>query len=221
MKFLTHIINAHITSTTILFLLGMNSEISDHIAKFEKAFKSIPVKVIMAEASERELVIYKKIRCKAWYNVMVDHTVIYEDEKSLEDARKSIMKFIDEQGIDSDNLILSGLSQGGALALYTGGLSPTKYKAVIGLNTYLSYYLLKNCTQKQDIIMLNGRNDKVFPLSDIKMLIKYYRWRYGKIYHFICDGKHRICMEKLVYLINIVLTDSIDSYSYNESLELF
>lgn len=221
MKFLTHIINAHISGTTILFLLGLNSKLDQYIDNFQEAFESRAVRVILAQAPESKVVIYKKVLTNAWYSFVVDDTFLYEDKESLEATRTEIMNFIKEQEIDPNDLILSGFSQGGAMTLYTGCMSPDMYKAVIALNTYLPFHLLTNCKQKQKILMFNTKDDKIFRLGLVKRFINMYRLFYGEINHFISDGGHMIYLDKLIFLIDIITNNLIHNYTPNDTVEIY
>lgn len=221
MKFVHKILNAHITCTTLLFLFGLNSKISDHLASFEDVFKTIPVKVILLQPPKQKVFIYKEVVLRAWYKVTVDETMLAEDKQSMEEARIALMDFIKTNKIQTENLILAGFSQGGALALYTACLADFKFHSVLGLCTYLPFHLLVNTVQKQNVVMLNTKNDPVFPLSAVQILIRIFNSLHGNVFHFVCEGNHHIYFDRLGFLVNAILDGEIFQNPVPYSIEIY
>ncbi|KRH92040.1 Lysophospholipase, partial [Pseudoloma neurophilia] len=203
------------------FLFGLNSRIDDNVDTFNHFFKNVPAKIILAEAPMQKLTIFKDLHIRAWYNITVDETYLSEDKKTMDISKDSILKYIKDNNIDTNQLILAGFSQGGALALYTGCMAPFKFKFVIGYCTYLPYNLLNNKPNKQNIILFNTKQDQIFPFYTICMLKRVFVALHFEIYHFVSDGIHRIYYDKLLYLIKCIENNSIFTYKLNEEIEMY
>lgn len=216
-----HILNEHIVGPTLLFLFGLNTKIEYFLHQFEERADLIPARIILAEPPEQKLYIKRPVTIRAWYKVTVDETMLSEDAESLENARLSLLDFIDQQNIVPEDTFLVGYSQGGALALYTACLSNLKFKSVIGMCTYLPYNLLKKTVTKQDLILLNTYDDEVFPFTAIEMLVKIYNRWHGHVFHFVCDGTHELDLNRLVYLLESIEYGNIYQTKVDYPIKIF
>lgn len=214
------ILNAHITTTTLMFLIGMNTEISDYMQTFD-IFKCFPLRIILVQPPKRIVHVYKRFEVPAWYDITVDDHYVSEDQKSINEGKSAILNLIDQLKIDYENLILAGYSQGGALAIYTACNVKKKFKAVIGICTYLCYDLLKKTHNKQNILLLNTYDDDIIPLNLVYCTLYFFRQFKNECYHFVCPGTHNLDCEKLFLLVNLALNGQIFRQKLRNSIELF
>lgn len=196
------IINAHITTTTILFLFGLNTEINDHLQEFQKLYENEDIRVILVEPPIQNVYIFRKMSIGAWYEFKIDNTGFSENKETMEISRIQILDLIKELEIDHSTLILSGFSQGGAMALYISSF--IKVISCVVLCTYIPYNLLFSKLKNQNLIFFfNTENDEVFPLDFVTLLIQIFRKLHHRIEHFVSEGTHEINYNILKHLIEI------------------
>lgn len=196
------IINAHITTTTILFLFGLNTEINDHLEEFQKLYENEDIRVILVEPPIQNVYIFRKMSIGAWYEFKIDNTGFSENKETMEISRIQILDLIKELEIDHSTLILSGFSQGGAMALYISSF--IKVISCVVLCTYIPYNLLFSKLKNQNLIFFfNTENDEVFPLDFVTLLIQIFRKLHHRIEHFVSEGTHEINYNILKHLIEI------------------
>ncbi|ELQ74523.1 Lysophospholipase [Trachipleistophora hominis] len=191
MQLFYEILNPTALKSFILFLHGLNTKTKDIIANFEMMAKELPdTQIILLQAPKQDVVIYKPVQVTAWYRFKVDETVVYEERESMDESRRKILELIDELKIPKERLIISGFSQGGAMALYTALTHSEKFMAVIGMCTYLSSHLFYQEVYDQKVIMISAKNDEVFSLEFIRFLVSFYNRFFGNIIFMEMDGDH-------------------------------
>lgn len=112
-------------------------------------------------------------KMRAWFDIVnLDHDA-KEDEAGIRDSEKFITQLINrevERGIPSRKIVLTGFSQGGAMALQCG----LRYsEALAGILVLSAWLPLSNtvaaerniANQKTPILMLHGTIDPLIPLS--------------------------------------------------------
>ena len=109
----------------------------------------------------------------AWYDLYAPSESQQEDLAGItrsEDYLNSLIENEIKRGIASDQIVLAGFSQGGAIALHTATRYPKKLAGVLALSTYLP---LKATLAKQahaanlatPIFMAHGRADDIISLD--------------------------------------------------------
>jgi phospholipase/carboxylesterase len=109
----------------------------------------------------------------AWYDLYAPSESQQEDLAGItrsEDYLNSLIENEIKRGIASDQIVLAGFSQGGAIALHSATRYPKKLAGVLALSTYLP---LKATLAKQahaanlatPIFMAHGRADDIISLD--------------------------------------------------------
>ncbi|CAN4269021.1 COG0400 Predicted esterase [Methylophilaceae bacterium] len=109
----------------------------------------------------------------AWYDLYAPSDSQKEDLAGItrsEDSLNSLIENEIKRGIASDQIVLAGFSQGGAIALHSATRYPKKLAGVLALSTYLP---LKATLAKQahaanlatPIFMAHGRADDIISLD--------------------------------------------------------
>jgi len=109
----------------------------------------------------------------AWYDLYAPSDSQKEDLAGItrsEDYLNSLIENEIKRGIASDQIVLAGFSQGGAIALHSATRYPKKLAGVLALSTYLP---LKTTLAKQahaanlatPIFMAHGRADDIISLD--------------------------------------------------------
>eukprot|EP00698_Gefionella_okellyi_P018649 TRINITY_DN5618_c0_g1_i1.p1 TRINITY_DN5618_c0_g1~~TRINITY_DN5618_c0_g1_i1.p1 ORF type:complete len:217 (-),score=17.02 TRINITY_DN5618_c0_g1_i1:35-685(-) len=97
------------------------------------------VKFIMPQAEEQYVTMHK-MRMPAWFDILAADEYAREDLEGLEKSRSKIDGIIGGEvarGIRSDRIAIVGISQGGALGLYTALKSEHKLAGVAAVSTWL------------------------------------------------------------------------------------
>ena len=93
------------------------------------------------------------------------------ESKDFKTQVKRITKIVNKE-IDilkgrSERVILSGISQGGTIALHVALTLPFKIKSVIGIHTLFLKEMIKNYEKLNDIpiYLFSGREDKIYNIK--------------------------------------------------------
>lgn len=187
------VLNPSALTNFIILLHGLNmqtSDMVDHITPF--ADSHADTQIILVQAPKREVVIYRELEMPAWYRVMVDETMLYEERDTLDECRAAIHHIISERGIPVDRLIISGFSQGGAVALYVALTCRQRFMAAIGMCTYLPSHLFYQDNYEQKAIIVSARSDSVFTPLLVRLMVALYSRMFGRILHMEIEGGHAI-----------------------------
>ena len=109
----------------------------------------------------------------AWYDIVAPRIDSEQDEEGVRFSASQINQLIEiemSKGIQSENIILAGFSQGGAIALHTGLRFNKPLGGIMALSTYLlldtSVSTEANSNNKKvPIFYAHGSNDPVIPIS--------------------------------------------------------
>ena len=158
--------------SSIIWLHGLGANGHD----FEPLVPSLPnqhTRFIFPHAPERPITINGGMVMPGWYDIYGLDSTSEQDAQGIRESELLVCQYIAseiEQGIDSQQIILAGFSQGGAIALHTGLRYPKTLGGILALSTYLP---LSNtvdneihaANRKIPIFMGHGEFDPVVPFS--------------------------------------------------------
>ena len=129
---------------SIIWLHGLGATANDFppIVPHLGLDDSRPIRFIFPQAPDRPITINGGYVMPGWYDIKGLDLASKEDREGLEISRNTVEKLIDgqiEQGVPSENIILAGFSQGGAVTYYTGTRTPRKLAGLLTLSTYLVF----------------------------------------------------------------------------------
>lgn len=100
------------------------------------------IRFVFPHAPVRPVTLNAGFQMRAWYDIVgIDRT----SPQDLEGIRQSqadvaaLIKRENRRGVDTDQIVLAGFSQGGAVALYAGLRYPERLAGILGLSTYLPH----------------------------------------------------------------------------------
>jgi len=112
-------------------------------------------------------------RMPGWYDIKGVTIDDKQDAVGMAESQQLLEGLVEEQiakGISSENIILAGFSQGGAVAYFTGVRSKQKFAGLLALSTYLPFD--QNTKREQSganldtpIFASHGSYDAVVPLA--------------------------------------------------------
>ena len=109
----------------------------------------------------------------AWFDIVSPDFAQQEDETGIRQSQAYIDALIErenERGITTENIIIAGFSQGGAIALQTGLRYPQRLAGVMALSSYLPLVQslreeASEANQHLPIFMAHGSHDPVVPYT--------------------------------------------------------
>ena len=161
---------------------------------------------VFPHAPQRPVTINMGYVMPAWYDIVhLDDRPNREPSADVIDATAQVHVLIQEQmaqGIPSENIILGGFSQGGAMALHAGVRFPHSLGGIMVLSAYELRADTREaealpCNAETPMLFCHGRNDPMVPVS-----------RGRKAYEaYVSDGRacvwhdypmaHEVCVEEL------------------------
>lgn len=160
---------------TVIWLHGLGADGTDFVPIVPELHLpyAAHIKFIFPHAPIRPVTLNGGMPMRAWFDIdelSLDVDVDYDD---IFQAYHMVSQLIDqeiESGIDSENIVLAGFSQGGALALMIALKYPHQLGAIIGLSCFLpDSDRLKSYTDHQQqttpTFLGHGTQDLIVPLS--------------------------------------------------------
>ncbi len=131
------------------------------------------IRFVFPNAPIRPVTINGGMSMRAWYDVRSANLREFEDEPSILHSAELVTQYIEyenERGVGSDNIIVAGFSQGGAIALHTGLRHPEKLAGILALSTYLPLPQKLDdeahaSNESTSIFMAHGVFDPVIPID--------------------------------------------------------
>jgi phospholipase/carboxylesterase len=131
------------------------------------------VRFVFPHAPVRPVTINNGMRMRAWYDILALSGSSRQDEAGIRASAALLDDFIRrerERGIEAARIVLTGFSQGGAIALHTGLRYPQRLGGIAALSTYLPmpHRLAEEASQVNrdlPILMCHGTGDPMLPVQ--------------------------------------------------------
>jgi phospholipase/carboxylesterase len=131
------------------------------------------VRFVFPHAPMRAVTINGGAVMRAWYDIVSLEGVRREDDAGVRASQASVEALIAREtsrGIPAGRLVLTGFSQGGAIALQTGLRHAERLAGIMALSTYLplaSTLVAEGSAANRDvpIFMAHGRHDGLIPIE--------------------------------------------------------
>ena len=102
---------------------------------------SLPIRFIFPHAPVRPITLNAGMAMRGWYDLKsLELDRSRQDPEGVRVSSEQVLSLVQteiDRGIATDNIILAGFSQGGAIALFTALTGPVRFAGVMGLSTYL------------------------------------------------------------------------------------
>lgn len=218
MELLEHIeIEPAVTArSTVIWLHGLGADGHDFepIVPELNLADDAGIRFIFPHAPIRPVTINDGAEMRAWYDFVPHSETAGTDDISVSSAQ--IAQFIEremERGIQSEQVLLAGFSQGGVIALHTGTRFRHRLAGILALSTYLHDF---SSTQKEmsdenlaiPIMMAHGTRDPMIPImraatsrENLVRLGYDVRWFNYPMGHQVCIEE----VEEIARFINEVL----------------
>ena len=163
----------HQCSVIWLHGLGANGHDFEPLVPELRLDASAGIRFIFPHAPHMPVSINGGMHMPAWYDIRNPDLTQMEDAQNIQQSASMIGKLIEQEieaGIHSENILLAGFSQGGAIALYTGLSYPQPLAGILALSTYLPLQdsvseHISSANAKTSIMMMHGLADPVIPVT--------------------------------------------------------
>ncbi len=159
--------------STVIWLHGLGADGSDFepLVHQWKLGDELGVRFVLPHAPVQPVTLNGGMRMRAWYDIYDLGFDSDEDTAGIERARQLLLDLIERErrrGISSENILLAGFSQGGAVALHTALRWDEPLAGVLVLSAYLPLRqkLPVEKRAEPDALVLrmdHGKHDPVVP----------------------------------------------------------
>ncbi|MGB0733522.1 MAG: alpha/beta hydrolase [Pontibacterium sp.] len=159
----------------VIWLHGLGADGSDFIpvAEYMGLAAQHQYRVILPNAPVRPVTINNGFPMPAWYDILAmlpERQIAFADLQASADI---VHQLIDEQiakGVSSENILLVGFSQGGAVAYHSALSYPQRLGGIAALSTYIADYealepRLSKANKALPIWVAHGLMDDVVPMQ--------------------------------------------------------
>jgi len=158
---------------SVIWLHGLGADGHDFEPIVDELNLNQPVRFIFPHATEMAVTINNGMRMPAWYDIKAPQINQLQDEAGIRISQQSILALIEheiERGVKSNNIILAGFSQGGAIALHTALRYDKPLAGMMGLSTYLPLAdkvenEIHSANKNTPIFLAHGNDDQVIPVQ--------------------------------------------------------
>lgn len=185
--------------------LGASGHDFEPIVPELKLPKSLRVRFIFPHAPERPVTINNGAVMPAWYDISSLDFNKRGDQEGFVSSGALVEAFIRDQatkGVVTENIILAGFSQGGALALHVGLRFPQRLAGVMALSTYLGTGATlaeegSVVNRHTPILYAHGLHDPMIPVAQArKSRDRLTELGYGLEWHEY-EMDHSVCLDEI------------------------
>lgn len=160
---------------TVILLHGLGADGTDFVPITGELGlpESLPVRFVFPHAPLRPVTVNNGYVMRAWYDIKSFTPAGRADLAGTRASAERITAYIDrerELGVPASRIVLSGFSQGGAMALYSGLRYPSRLAGVLAMSCYLPF-AEQLATEKSaanadvPVLLCHGRRDPVVPIA--------------------------------------------------------
>ncbi|HHF7346524.1 TPA: alpha/beta hydrolase [Legionella feeleii] len=125
----------------MIWMHGLGADSSDMMGLVEQLpLGDVALRHVFIDAPVRPVTINNGMSMRAWYNILGMQLTDREDQEGILASQNYIRQIVDaqiDQGFSTNQIMLAGFSQGGAMALYTALNLTTPLAGVVALSAYL------------------------------------------------------------------------------------
>jgi len=166
------------------------------------------LRFVFPHAPMRPISINGGMRMRAWYDISGMEIAQRQDEKGLRESMGLLDELIEHEvarGIASENILLAGFSQGGAIVLAGGIRYPRPLAGIIALSTYLPIAEKTDAEKSAanratPIFLAHGMLDPTIPHALGEMSRSYLEQRGYNVDWHPYPMAHQVCAEEIADL---------------------
>lgn len=207
-------------NAVIIWLHGLGASGNDlvPIAQTLKFPSSLAVRHVFPHAPIRPVTLNNNLPMRAWFDIPTNVLTQREDEHGIKQSAQAIAQLIQaeqKRGFLSEQIVLGGFSQGGAMALHVGLTYPEPLAAIIALSSFIplakQQCFAKTTSLAIPIFMATGTHDPLvqypWALASKDLLVQY---GFSRVSWHTYPMEHQICPQEISDLnrwLDVVLTE--------------
>jgi phospholipase/carboxylesterase len=200
-------------SVILLHGLGADGHDFESIVPELALPRSLGARFVFPHAPVRAVTINAGQRMRAWYDIHGFDRSSRQDEAGIRESAaiaRGLIRREGERGVPADRVVLSGFSQGGAIALFAGLRHPERLGGILALSTYLP---LRERLEAEahpanaavEIFMGHGLFDPLVPLGLAEQAKEALVRRGAAVEFHTYPMPHSVCAEEIADIRAFVL----------------
>ncbi len=159
----------------VIWLHGLGASCDDFppVVPYLELNSTPTIRFIFPQAPERAITINSGMVMPGWYDIKGADLSDKEDLAGITESSAILDDLVDQQitaGIKSENILLAGFSQGGAVAYYTAIRSSRPLAGVLALSTYVLFgdrteSEAMDINKNMPVLAMHGTQDPVVPVA--------------------------------------------------------
>ena len=164
---------------TVIWLHGLGADGHDFepIVAELKLDQYVDIRFVFPHAPVRPVTINGGMPMRAWYDIISLDRDGLQDEVGIRDSAAALKQLIErehDRGIDYDRIVLTGFSQGGAIAIHTAIRFPERLAGLMALSTWIPLESMIDAevikiseSQPRDlpVLIAHGSFDPILPIG--------------------------------------------------------
>ena len=158
---------------SVIWLHGLGADGHDFEPIVNELTLTQNIRFIFPHAPEMPVSINNGMIMPAWYDIKAAQIDSLQDEIGIKQSQDLVLALITreiERGVKSENIILAGFSQGGAIALHTALRYEKSLAGIMGLSTYLPLAdtvanEINNANKNTPVFLAHGIHDPIIPIQ--------------------------------------------------------
>ena len=158
---------------SIIWLHGLGADGHDFGPIVNELTLNKNIRFVFPHAPSMPVTVNNGMTMPAWYDIKAAQIDDLQDEAGIKKSQQSIIELIEreiERGVKSENIILAGFSQGGAIALHTALRYDKPLAGIMGLSTYLPLAdtvenEMSDANKQTPIMLAHGKHDPIIPFG--------------------------------------------------------
>lgn len=190
---------------SIIWLHGLGADGHDFEPIVDELTLTQPIRFIFPHAPSMPVTINNGLTMPAWYDIKAAQIDSLQDAAGIKKSQQSIIDLIEqeiERGVQSNNIILAGFSQGGAIALHTALRYGKPLAGIMGLSTYLPLMdtvkaEVHDANRDTPILLAHGAHDPIIPfeLADKTNIFLNQLGYSSELHSYVME--HSVCPEEI------------------------
>src|SRR5688572_10704096 len=159
---------------TVIWLHGLGADGWDFVPIVRELPlpEELELRFIFPHAPVRPVTINNGMEMRAWYDIAMNDIARLPDERGIRESQAAVEQLIARErsrGMPAERIVLTGFSQGGAIALQAGLRHASRLGGIVALSTYLALEEsleaeAASANKVTPIFMGHGTEDAIVPL---------------------------------------------------------
>lgn len=195
---------------SMIWMHGLGADYHDMVGLVdEMRVQDLPIRHVFLQAPTRPITLNNGYQMPGWYDIFGMSLMEREDKQGILDSELIIKDAIKKEcgkGIHISHILLSGFSQGGAMALFTGLRLEERLAGIVALSAYLPLSSLIQSPLDKDkadtpIFMGYGKHDPLVLPEWSELTIKgLEQIGISSIESHTYPMEHSVCFDEMVHL---------------------